>query len=744
MNKIRNFVYAVLCSALCTAALEAQTPAAITVVSGNGQLICELCITGNLKPFAVFDPLVVEVIDANGNPVQSTQVVWNVTGGTAYIGLQGGIGQSSATTTTGSNGQTSINIGQAVVQQGVAFGAQSTITATAAGHTVTFYESQAAPTQATGTIDVQVNYAGWPISSSPSLSGIAGSTGGSYTMSVSSLSGAPIAGVGVMLLNVDAANSALDTIGPSSSTIPSVYCETQAGSGNYTVLTDSTGTATCNVAFGPVVGSKGNYQVVIGGSVSQTAGNPPDTNFESGPLSLDVTQATVGAVTVVSGNNQTGLAGTALNALVAEVVDPNAKPLAEQVVTWAATPASAIQLNSVTSTSTANGQVEVANPVLSTSAVGSIIVTATSATNASAVATFNIIATQPVTVTSVSIETGNNQSAVEGATFPTPLAVAVLGSNGGPVSGSVVSFTASGPVTLSASSTTTTSTGVALVNATAGNTPGTATVTASIGGQSATFTLTVLPPGPNLTASSFINGADGQVGSISPCSVAGITSSGVAPGGAAVRPVVGPVPLSLATDTVNFGTVQAPLYAPIFSVSSANPPEIVIQVPCEVTPGTVPVIVDVGNGGTQTISVTVKPASPGVFQWTNPDGVVRAAIERPDGTFASNTNPTAPGEIDTVFVTGLGQASPQVATGQLPIPGTPSTVDISQIVVGINNNGVLVTSAQLSPDLIGVYAVQFQVPTNAPAGDNIVFSVGFLPAGSSTKYYSAASAIPIQ
>src|ERR1035438_989408 len=84
LNKIRVLVYAALCSVLCTTALVAQTPT-VTVISGNGQLICEICIQ-TLFPF--FDPLVIQVTDANG-PVVNTQVQWTVTSGNAYFGSGG-------------------------------------------------------------------------------------------------------------------------------------------------------------------------------------------------------------------------------------------------------------------------------------------------------------------------------------------------------------------------------------------------------------------------------------------------------------------------------------------------------------------------------------------------------------------------------------------------------------------------------------------------------------------------------
>jgi len=664
-----------------------------------------------------------------------------VTSGNAYFG-QGGSGVSSIVTNTGSTGQTTALIGQqAAEQSGPQFGSVSTITASAGNATATFYESQsaAALNQQQAVNDVYVSYGNAPIYTA--IGGVAGSASpaSNFQMSVFTNTGTGVPNVALFLLNADG------SIGPSSA-VPSAYCQTQPGAGNYTTLTNAQGVATCTVAFGPVAGS-GTYKIVTGGAVPQTAGNPPDTNFESGALNLTVTAPTVGAVKVISGNNQPiATAGATLQALVAEVVDTSGNALVGQSVRWAATPVNAVQLNNETTSSDSNGLVRVQNPVLSASASGTITVTATSTSNASAVATFTLTAQLPVTVGSLTIPNGTPQSqtAVVGAAFTDQLAVLVTGTNGQPMTGVTVSFASTGvPITLSETSTSTNSNGVALVTATAGITQGSATVTASIGTFSQTFSLTVLARGPGSVT--FVNGADGQVGSLSPCSIAAIVGAGVAPGGAGLPPAVGPLQYEVATDMVSFGTGSAAISAPIFSVSNIpGQQQILILVPCEVTPGTVPVTVTV-NGGSETLSVNVLPGSPGIFQTTMSDGVVRAVIERPDGTFASPSNPARRGELVTAFVTGLGTVSPQIATNSLPIWNTPSTVN-GQVIVGVNNEGAPVTEAELSPDIIGVYYIQFQVPNDAPQNNNVVFSVGLIPVGSTQAYYSnsAGSKIPIQ
>jgi uncharacterized protein (TIGR03437 family) len=689
------------------------------------------------------DPLVVEVTDGNGNPISGAAVVWSVVGGGAFF-FENGSAINTITTFTGGNGQTSAQIGQPQsFDTNGQYGTMSTITAASGTAAATFYETQAAGLNpGPNTIDIYPSWANTPQDST--ITGLENSAGPSFPMGVYTALGVGVPNVAVFLANSagsDVNGNPIFTLGPST-TVPSAYCETQLGAGQYTALTNSAGVATCNVMFGPVAGS-GTYTLVTGGAQA-TSVSVPDGNWNTGLWPFVVTAPTVGGVRVFSGNPQSGLAGQTLQPLVAEVVDTTSKPLAGQTVKWAATPASYIQLNSATTTSDVNGLVEQASPVLTASATGTITVTATSSINADAVATFTINATQPITVGSFAIQGGNNQTAVEGAAFTNQLAVIVIGSNGLPVNNATVSFAPSGPVTLSATSATTNSTGVTEVAATAGITAGPATVTASIGGLVQVFSLTVVPPGPNLAVSSFVNGADGQVGSISPCGIAAIVGTGVAVGGSGLPPMVGPLSYEVATDTISFGTGSSAISAPIFSVSNvAGQQQIVFLVPCEVTPGTQPVTVTV-EGGSQTLSLNVLPASPGIFQTTQSDGVVRAVIERPDGTFASPTNPARRGETDTAFVTGLGPVSPQVATNALPIPETPSAVN-GTVVVGINNSAVPLTAAQLSPDMLGVYTVQFVVPTNAPQNNDVVFSVGLIPAGATQTYYSnsSGSKIPI-
>jgi hypothetical protein len=64
------------------------------------------------------------------------------------------------------------------------------------------------------------------------------------------------------------------------------------------------------------------------------------------------------------------------------------------------------------------------------------------------------------------------------------------------------------------------------------------------------------------------------------------------------------------------------------------------------------------------------------------------------------------------------------------------------VVVGVNNSGVLVLSAEYSADMVGVYEVDFQMPQNAAADNNAPFAI-VLYQGNNVVFGNG-SLIPIQ
>ncbi len=452
---------------------------------------------------------------------------------------------------------------------------------------------------------------------------------------------------------------------------------------------------------------------------------------------------TPGLVNIVSGNNQSVNPGQTSAPLVAKVTDSTgAVPIGNTTVTWTVSPAGAATLSRSSTTTDSTGQAQT-TVTFSPSAVGQVSVKAAlTGSNSSISTTFTLSAN--VQISSITKVSGDQQSVQAGQSFAAPLVVQVMGTNGQPVVGVSVSFSINGGATLSSTSALTDATGKAQVTVKAGATAGAVTVSAFIGSISQNFSLTIIPPGPALSTTSFYNaGGLNRLTALSPCSLVTVLSSGLAPN---IQGLVlntngfGPWATTLANDTVTVNNVAAPIYS-VGNVSGVE--QLTFQVPCETAvAASVPIAISVG-GGSATVNVPVQAATPGIFQTVMSDGVARAVVIRPDGSFVTLQNPARRGETVRVYVTGLGPTAPPLVTGALPVPGTDSLV-LGQVIVGIANGGTPVFTSRVSPNLIGVYEVSFQVPANATTGNDVVLSVAVNVPNDSQTRFSNASRLPIQ
>ncbi|MGC9945044.1 MAG: hypothetical protein ABSF64_01495 [Bryobacteraceae bacterium] len=683
---------------------QAQT---ISIVSGNGQLVCPECTGAD----ANYTPLVAQVNDAAGSPVANTTVTWTTT--------QQGLQPVTSTSVTNSAGAASYTLAPLAASSG--YGVfTATVVASALNASVQFIETTAKsqglqPTPAFANLISPT--------APPALSGSAGQTAGTpITVGVTGPNG-PIPGIQLALR---------PSIGG-----PMVSCETQPGQQAGTVLTDSTGTATCTPVFGGQIGL-GTYTIYAGG------------NFAAfGPAPLSVTPGPPAVIRLISGNNQSVNAGVrAPLPLVAEVTDLAGNPSAEATVKWSVTEGTAT-LSGIVATALSNGQVS----AYVTPAVGPVEVSVALGGNSAVQAIFTVNVNAIVTV--FQTVSGNNQQAQEGAAFTEPLIVQV---NDGsvPVPGAAVSFAvSSGAATLSAGSAITNAQGQAQVTVTAGATAGPVAITAGITSTNATYTqtfnLVVVPPGPIVV--SVVNSAGFQNQFISPCSLATIYGTGLTPGLQGVAAAFIEPQTQVAGVSVQFAGVPAP----ILDVANINGVESVsLQVPCETPapattpPGTVPMVVTVDNVAAAPFNAAVLPISPGIFQFVDSDGQTRAVLIRPDGSFASVANPTRPGDTIRMFVTGLGQTTPTLFTNEFDPLVADANGDLvaqtlavdASVVVGVNNNGVAVISAKYAYGMVGVYEVDFQVPQDAAAGNNAPLAIAVVQG---TKLlFGNASLIAIQ
>lgn len=244
------------------------------------------------------------------------------------------------------------------------------------------------------------------------------------------------------------------------------------------------------------------------------------------------------------------------------------------------------------------------------------------------------------------------------------------------------------------------------------------------------------PLGPTITG--VVNGAGGQLGAV-PCGLALVLGTNLAPGivGSVVpNTFIGPLPTRLANVEAQFGSILAPL----FSVSNVDGREqIALQVPCGLSVGTVTLTVRVGQGS-GTFDVQVIALQPGVFQSVDSSGALQAVILRTNGTLMSRENPLLRGEQAIALVTGLGQVTSATFTNVAGIPGQRVNAGI---IIGVNNAGVPLISAEYAPNMIGVYLVRFEVPGDTTPGVGRPFAVAAIGLDGSFNFGNG-SAVHIQ
>ncbi len=164
-----------------------------------------------------------------------------------------------------------------------------------------------------------------------------------------------------------------------------------------------------------------------------------------------------------------------------------------------------------------------------------------------------------------------------------------------------------------------------------------------------------------------------------------------------------PLPLTMAGVEATVNGIAAPLYY-------VSPGQLNIQVPYEVSAGSTAVVTVNNNGQLASQSIPITKTAPGIF--VNPSN---APVPSTSG---------ARGSIITLYVTGAGAVSPQVATGAgpsssaVPVPAQALTVTVGGVPASVQYDGI-------PSGLVGVIQVNYEVPSGVAIGAQpVVVSVG--------------------
>jgi uncharacterized protein (TIGR03437 family) len=160
--------------------------------------------------------------------------------------------------------------------------------------------------------------------------------------------------------------------------------------------------------------------------------------------------------------------------------------------------------------------------------------------------------------------------------------------------------------------------------------------------------------------------------------------------------------------TVKVNNVAAPLYF-------ISPGQINFQVPWATpTSGTVNVAVLVNGGASNTASVAVGTAAPGLFY--NPTSGAAIVQNTPDYSLNTAANPAPAGSTIIAYLTGTGPVSPATKDGTLA--PTDGTLIVAQSVVTakIGSAAATVSFTGLTPGFIGLAQMNIVVPSTLTPG----------------------------
>jgi uncharacterized protein (TIGR03437 family) len=190
---------------------------------------------------------------------------------------------------------------------------------------------------------------------------------------------------------------------------------------------------------------------------------------------------------------------------------------------------------------------------------------------------------------------------------------------------------------------------------------------------------------------------------ISPGSLASIAGTNLAtstPPSAAT-----PLPTILAQATVTVNGRAAPILY-------ASPGQINFQVPWETATGSASVTVSVNGVVSNTITVPVTAAAPGIFY--SASGA--AIAQNHDYSLNTPSNPAHAGSYLIAYLTGSGPVSPAVADGAAT-PATGLVQPTSAIGVTIGGQSATVLGAAYTPGFIALLQLNITVPSGLAAGN---------------------------
>src|SRR5579871_2223046 len=240
----------------------------------------------------------------------------------------------------------------------------------------------------------------------------------------------------------------------------------------------------------------------------------------------------------------------------------------------------------------------------------------------------------------------------------------------------------------------------------------------NISNDSASDTTTINPPVPSgapaTNPAGTVNAASYRP-TVAAGSVASVFGKNLSVGTTAASTV--PLPMALASASMQIGGQAAPIFY-------ASPSQVNVQIPWALAGRSQSgVTATVGTMSSNKEPMSIAPFAPGIFTLNIAGSTQGAILLANTLLFAapqsvSGSQPVSPGQVISIYCTGLGAVSNQPATGTAaqgnPLSYTPTTP-----LVTIGGLAAQVSFSGLAPGFVGLYQVNVQVPPGTPAGSAV-------------------------
>jgi len=197
---------------------------------------------------------------------------------------------------------------------------------------------------------------------------------------------------------------------------------------------------------------------------------------------------------------------------------------------------------------------------------------------------------------------------------------------------------------------------------------------------------------------------------------------------------VNPSPPPLQTTLGNVQVLVNGSPAPLYYVSRQ---QINFQMPYETSVAQIATVQIVNTGTAGNIrSVQAETSNPHILVWApaQASGGYGIIVNADDNTLSlpatdtglgRSTRPSRPGDVITIYCTGLGQTTPSAQDGQAA--SSSPLMNTAPVTVAFSSGGAPVTAkssfAGLTPTLVGLYQVNVTIPSNVPTGTSVSLSI---------------------